>query len=773
MNPLLKRQLDKHLPDRKIEEPALLSLLAAVSETYDDLEEHCRFVSHTLEVTSQELTGANERIRRDSETELRRISGFFEQTMDLQPNLIFRARKQGTGFTLTLCRGRLLESIGIVSGQLEGKPAADLFPEPVQSAALACFEAVWQGEARTFEFTSADGAVAYVATLHPLFESEKVVEIIGLITNITEVKNTMRELRESEARLRQAYKDLEKRTTELEQNRRVMLSMMEDIEHSRGDLQREMERANELAKAADLAARAKSDFLAVMSHEIRTPMNGVIGFTNILIETELNKQQLDFAENIRTCADSLLALINDILDFSKIESSNLELEDEPFNLRKCIENAIGVCAHAAAMRNLELVCDFSEEAPEWVRGDMTRLRQIVVNLVGNSVKFTEKGEVVVKVASAATGGVEPGLITLAVQDTGIGIDPERLEKIFQPFSQADSSTTRRYGGTGLGLAICKRLVNAMGGEIHVESSPGNGSTFLFTILLPPVQPATEPSDEVNLDGVRVLIVDDNQATRTALHHQLRRWRMHAREVGTGTAALALIQTGEPFDIVLLDGSMPGMDGFELARNIRSFANSRALPLILLTPVGMTDSAMRSKAAGIRFTLNKPARQSQLHDAILRALWESGRVSKPAARAAGPTAGTLPVPLGRDFPLRILMAEDFPVNQRIASLMLKKIGYTADIVPTGKAAVEAVQKQEYDLLLMDLQMPEMDGLEATRVIRQAELAGGKNPGIYIIALTADAMAGDREKCLAAGMNDYLTKPLNLRALQSALQHFVQK
>ena len=749
--------------------PGLNAFLAAVSERYDDLESNVSHISHTLEVTSQELTDANEKIRKDSQSELKRLSNFFEQTLDLQPNLIFRANKRGNDFVLTLCRGRLLE----LAGGFEGKQAACIFPEPAQPVVAASFEAAWRGEPQTFEFKSGNGELSYVTILHPLTGNEGVMEIIGFTANITEIKSAEQELRKSETRLREAYEDLEKRTSELELNRQVMLSMMEDIESSRVELQREMERANELAKAADVAAKAKSDFLAVMSHEIRTPMNGVIGFTNLLMDTQMDKQQQEFVENILTCADSLLVLINDILDFSKIESSNLEIEDEPFNLRQCIENALGVCAHTAAKKHLELVCDFDEKVSEWVSGDTTRLRQVMVNLVGNAVKFTSNGEVVVNVAP---GGEESGknAITIRVRDTGIGIDPDRLVKLFQPFSQADASTTRRYGGTGLGLAISKRLVDAMGGRIQVESKPGHGSTFQSTIQLPPVASKPEQEVKTSLEGVRVLLVDDNKANLMALHHQLRRWQMRTFEAESGAAALAMLSESEPFDLVLLDRMMPEMDGLELARRIRSFSNSKKLPIILLSSVGVTDSLMRSKAAGIQATLNKPARNSQLHDAILRTLWDSGRATKPEPTVKpGSPSGTLPVPLGRDYPLRILMAEDFPVNQRITSLILKKIGYHADIVTNGREAVDAVKAGNYDLLLMDLQMPEMDGLEASREIRRLEAAAGKQTGIYIIALTADAMADDREKCMSAGMDDYLTKPLSFQALQAALQQFVQK
>ncbi|HWB58177.1 MAG TPA: response regulator, partial [Chthoniobacteraceae bacterium] len=438
------------------------------------------------------------------------------------------------------------------------------------------------------------------------------------------------------------------------------------------------------------------------------------------------------------------------------------------DLHRCVEDALGVCTQAASAKGLELVCDFLPGAPDWVRGDVTRLRQVLVNLVGNAVKFTESGEVLVTVSTG--GGNEAGTVKISVRDTGIGIDPERISRLFKPFSQADSSTTRRYGGSGLGLAICKRLVELMGGRIAVDSTAGKGSDFHFTIRAPQAQPEGAPVESKPFGGLTALVVEDNAASRAALAHQLARWEMRVVESGDAVQAVARLHAGERFDVCLVDMTLREIHGVELARRMRAIVDSKKLPLILLTQVNAPDAALHAKAAGMQATVNKPLRHSQLREVITRALEDSGRLEKQAA-PNGSVPGTLAVKLGESFPLSILIAEDFPVNQRIASLMLKKIGYTPDIVPTGKAAVDAVREGSYDLVLMDMHMPEMDGIEATREIRRLETETG-HPGIYIIALTADAMAGDREKCISAGMNDYLTKPLRSADLQGALQRFVQ-
>jgi|GEM_PF-1566868 len=551
---------------------------------------------------------------------------------------------------------------------------------------------------------------------------------------------------------------------------------------ARKNTEMELIRAKEFAEQAD---RAKGEFLAVMSHEIRTPMNGVIGFANILADTPLSHDQKEFVDTIKNSAESLLVLINDILDFSKIESGHLEMESEPLSLNACIEDVLGISAHNANKKRLELVYEIEDGVPAWIEGDVSRLRQILMNLVGNALKFTDKGEVAVHVKASpmpSSLGRPVHKIHFEVKDTGIGIDPDRIERLFKPFTQADSSTTRKYGGTGLGLAICKRLVELMGGDIHIESKPGEGSVFIFDIVArdaraPESARVTEAGLAAFLQGKRVLVVDDNETNRRVLEHQLKRWGMLPMQAESAESALSILNDGGIFDLGVLDMMMPEMDGMELARKIRETTGAKKLPLILLSSIGQNDAGFKAKAAGFQATIAKPVRQSQLHDVVMRVLWEAspGQAGAPLPgdRRGG---GTLAVSIGPQYPLKILMAEDNTVNQMVVSLMLKKIGYTVDIVENGIKAIDALYRETYDLVLMDLQMPEMGGIEATHHIRKGERLAAENgvgkPPVYIIALTADAMQGDREKCLEAGMNDYLTKPVRPNELQAALQRCAQ-
>ena len=687
---------------------ALALLLAAVALQ--------RLYTRRLRGRAEELA----RVVYERTKDLRTQRAFLRQVIDILPSFVFVKDRQGR---FTLANRAIAEGYGTSVENMIGKTVLDVSSQKEQAEYLSRSD---QEVLKTIQekfipehlFTDAAGKTRWLQTVkRPIVNEDGEVQVLGVAMDITQRKQIEEELRAAKV-------------------------------------------------AAEAASRAKSEFVANMSHEIRTPMNGILGMTELALSTDLTAEQREFLSLVRSSAESLLVILNDVLDYSKIEAGKMVLSAVRFNLGEIVGEAMKSMAVTAHRKGLELAFDIEPEVPPDLIGDPARLRQVLLNLTGNAIKFTERGEVTVQVRVAERDG-EAVKLHVSVRDTGIGIAPEKQDRLFRAFEQADSSTTRQYGGTGLGLVISARIVRLMGGEIWMESAPGAGSVFHFTSRMA-AAPVGENEDRAapveDLRGVRVLIVDDSATNRRILQRATRQWRMEPGEAESGPAGLARLEqsaaAGQPFRLILLDEQMPGMDGFEMIECIRAHPSWRAATILMLTSTGHSASAQRCRELGVEAYLVKPIATPELLLSIRKAL------GGPRAKEAPVAAAAPAMPPARS--LRILVAEDNPVNKKLAATMLEKMGHRVTLASNGAEACVTFDNATFDLVFMDVQMPEMDGFEATRRMRQREQNAGTH--VPIVAMTAHAMSGDRERCLDAGMDDHVTKPISRKVLEETVERY---
>ncbi len=677
-----------------------------------DFIEPKQFSHHDLSLSATIASQISHALQHQkAKQELQAERDFANQVMDSMGQGLVLAK---TDWTIEYCNPALAELLGMNRQDIIGNSALNIVHFPNSQVVNNVHNSWLQGMSQSMEIQMkhADGSIVHaLLSAVPRWRDGEVIGAVAVITDLTKRK-------------------------EIEAN--LFSARDQAVE----------------------ASRLKSEFLANMSHEIRTPLNAIIGMTSLMLDTPLTPEQQEFALTVRSSGDVLLALINDILDFSKIEAGKLELEMQSFNLRDCVESALDVVVSKAAEKGLELAYIMEDQVPPTIVGDVTRLRQVLVNLLGNAIKFTEQGEVVVRVNSQRIPGTDQHEIQFAVKDTGIGIPENRRNRLFKSFSQVDASTTRKYGGSGLGLTISKRLVEMMNGRIWVESEAGKGSTFLFTTK---VKAGTGQrcvylsGEQPHLDGQRLLIVDDNETNRVILIKQASLWGMIPQAVASGPEALTLLRENIPFDVAVLDMHMPDMDGLTLAAEIRHLRSQKELPLVMLSSVGNREGHEAEKHFSAFLT--KPVKPQLLFNSLMSVFGKTDLTAKHA-----PKKLEIDPEMSKNHPLRILLAEDNLINQKVAIRILERMGYRADIAATGLEALEALQRQSYDVVLMDVQMPDMDGVEATEQIRDI---WPKEQQPRIIAMTAHALSGDREKYLKIGMDDYISKPVRIQELVQAL------